>query len=89
METEETETFNRADLRIGFFSGNNGNGEPFDGMLGTLANAFAAADEAAALRRGGELGDRSYKYHSSQLQISFFPTASIIPPSRKYHSSSQ
>ncbi|CAA2996689.1 metalloendoproteinase 2-MMP-like [Olea europaea var. sylvestris] len=37
----ETTSFNSADLQIGFFSGDHGDGEPFDGVLGTLAHAFS------------------------------------------------
>ncbi|KAL5974256.1 hypothetical protein ACLOJK_030920 [Asimina triloba] len=37
----ETEDYESADMRIGFFSGDHGDGEPFDGVLGTLAHAFS------------------------------------------------
>ncbi|KAF4391659.1 hypothetical protein F8388_005424 [Cannabis sativa] len=37
----EIQTFSAADLKIGFFVGDHGDGEPFDGVLGTLAHAFS------------------------------------------------
>ncbi|XP_058115538.1 metalloendoproteinase 2-MMP-like [Magnolia sinica] len=37
----EIDSYITADLRIGFFSGDHGDGEPFDGVLGTLAHAFS------------------------------------------------
>ncbi|CAH1424689.1 unnamed protein product [Lactuca virosa] len=37
----ESNNYNTADLKIGFYGGNHGDGEDFDGVLGTLAHAFA------------------------------------------------
>ncbi|KAJ4871498.1 Matrixin family protein [Raphanus sativus] len=38
---KEVDDYTTANLKIGFFAGDHGDGQPFDGLLGTLAHAFA------------------------------------------------
>lgn len=37
----QADSINAADIGIGFYSGDHGDGEPFDGVLGTLAHSFS------------------------------------------------
>lgn len=41
MRFKEATNYSKSNIRIGFYSGNHGDGEAFDGVLGILAHAFS------------------------------------------------
>lgn len=44
VQFEESSSYETADVRIGFYWGDHGDGEPFDGVLGVLGHSFSPED---------------------------------------------
>lgn len=44
VQFEESSSYETADVRIGFYLGDHGDGQPFDGVLGVLGHSFSPED---------------------------------------------
>ncbi|KAJ4900048.1 Matrixin family protein [Raphanus sativus] len=82
---KEVDDYTTANLKIGFFAGDHGDGQPFDGLLGTLAHAFAPKNGRVHFDAGGDVGRQrrlriNGRRHSSHESAVMYPT---IPPRTK------
>ncbi|KAJ8900369.1 hypothetical protein K2173_025009 [Erythroxylum novogranatense] len=65
---EETEDYSSADIKVGFYSGDHGDGEPFDGVLGVLAHSFSPENGNFHLD-AGETWAVDFKHEKSKVAI--------------------
>ncbi|KAF3780620.1 Metalloendoproteinase 1-MMP [Nymphaea thermarum] len=64
----ETQYLEDADIRIGFYEGDHGDGEPFDGVLGVLAHAFSPENGRLHLDRA-ETWAVDFKSQKSKVAV--------------------
>ncbi|KAL9860514.1 Metalloendoproteinase 5-MMP [Arabidopsis thaliana] len=68
-----SESILRADIVIGFFSGEHGDGEPFDGAMGTLAHASSPPTGMLHLD-----GDEDWLISNSEISRRILPVTSVV-----------